>query len=132
MTDERQRASTSWPPSIANMKNERHLASMSWPGEGAKRLFAPEVPAIHVLLSGMMSGGFIYIMSNRRNGTLYVGVTSDLVRRCYEHRKQFATRFHETIWLEEARSILNGTMISALQFSVRRRSNIGHGHGRCD
>ena len=44
------------------------------------------VPAIHVLLSGMMSGGFTYIMTNRRNGTLYVGVTSDLVRRCYEHR----------------------------------------------
>ena len=44
------------------------------------------VPAIHVLLICMMSGGFIYIMTNRRNGTLYVGVTSDLVRRCYEHR----------------------------------------------
>ena len=29
----------------------------------------------------MMSGGFVYMMTNRRNGTLYVGVTSDLVRR---------------------------------------------------
>jgi putative endonuclease len=33
-----------------------------------------------------MKGGFVYIMTNRRNGTLYVGVTSDLVHRCYQHR----------------------------------------------
>jgi putative endonuclease len=40
----------------------------------------------HDRKGGMMTGGFIYIMSNRRNGTLYVGVTSDIVRRCHEHR----------------------------------------------
>jgi putative endonuclease len=33
-----------------------------------------------------MAGGFVYFMTNRRNGALYVGVTSNLVRRCYEHR----------------------------------------------
>jgi len=29
----------------------------------------------------------VYILTNRPNGTLYVGVTSDLVRRIWEHRE---------------------------------------------
>ena len=29
---------------------------------------------------------FIYIMSNKPNGTLYIGITSSLIKRVYEHR----------------------------------------------
>ena len=33
-----------------------------------------------------MAQGFVYLMANRRNGTLYLGATSNLARRAYEHR----------------------------------------------
>lgn len=29
----------------------------------------------------------VYILSNKRNGTLYIGVTSNLIKRAWEHRE---------------------------------------------
>ena len=35
-----------------------------------------------------MRGGWIYILASRRNGTLYIGVTSDLAARIWTHRNK--------------------------------------------
>jgi putative endonuclease len=38
------------------------------------------------MMRGMIRHPAVYIMANRRNGTLYVGVTSNLPQRIWQHR----------------------------------------------
>ena len=55
--------------------------------------------------------GFVYIMASRRNGTIYIGVTSDLARRTWEHRNDVIGGFtrtygcHLLVWYEAHGSI---------------------------
>jgi putative endonuclease len=50
---------------------------------------------------------FVYILASKIGGTLYVGVTNDLVRRIYEHRNGLADGFtkkysvHRLIYFEQ-------------------------------
>jgi putative endonuclease len=54
---------------------------------------------------------FVYLMASGKNGTLYVGVTNDLVRRVFEHRSGavdgFTDRYrvHHLVWFESTSSI---------------------------
>ena len=40
-----------------------------------------------------MKGAYVYILSNKRNGTLYTGVTSNLVKRIFEHKEKVVCGF---------------------------------------
>ena len=63
----------------------------------------------------MEKAGFVYIMASGRNGTIYLGVTSDLPKRVWEHRSDVVEGFtkkhqcHRLVWyqaydtIEEAR-----------------------------
>ena len=37
--------------------------------------------------------GYVYIMANKRNGTIYLGVTSNLQQRCFQHRNSLIDGF---------------------------------------
>ena len=41
----------------------------------------------------MDKSSYVYLLANKRYGTLYVGVTSDLIRRIWQHRGGFADGF---------------------------------------
>ena len=49
----------------------------------------------------------VYIMASRRNGTLYAGVTSDLIQRVHEHREGVVPGFtskhgvKRLVWFEQ-------------------------------
>ncbi|MDP1683411.1 MAG: GIY-YIG nuclease family protein [Burkholderiales bacterium] len=55
----------------------------------------------------------VYILASRRNGTLYVGVTSDLVKRVWQHKDNvvegFTKRYgvHMLVWFELHENMLD-------------------------
>ena len=70
-----------------------------------------------------MESAWVYIMTNRPNGTLYVGVTTGLVRRAWQNREGLIPGFTATygltqlVWFEE-----HATVTEAIQ----REKNMKH------
>jgi putative endonuclease len=88
------------------------------------------VPAIHAVAlvraeaeNEPMQDGWVYIVTNRPNGTLYVGVTGDLVRRVWEHREGVVDGFTKKygpkrlVWAERHDDI---------RAAIQREHNLKH------
>jgi putative endonuclease len=48
----------------------------------------------------MIKQGWVYILTNKRNGTLYIGVTSNLPQRIWQHREGLIEGFTKTYGLK--------------------------------
>lgn len=54
---------------------------------------------------------YVYIMASKKNGTLYIGVTNNLVKRVYEHQNDLVAGFtrkykmHDLVYFEPYENI---------------------------
>ncbi len=68
----------------------------------------------------------VYIMANQRNGTLYIGVTSDLVKRVWEHKNNMTEGFtqrynvHHLVWYE-LHDTMTGKAVESMETPMEDR-----------
>lgn len=69
----------------------------------------------------------VYIVASRRNGTLYIGVTSDLIKRAQEHREELVDGFTRRygckllVWFEQHEQ-MHTAMTREKQLKLYRRA----------
>src|SRR5687768_2576510 len=83
-------------------------------------IFMATYVALHAVLSGclsniqgsMMYPSYVYILASQRNGTLYVGSTSDIIQRTWKHKNKVIPGFtakynvHMLVYYEMHENIL--------------------------
>ena len=69
---------------------------------------------------------FVYLMASAKNGTLYLGVTSNLIQRVHQHKtgtfEGFTSRYavHALVWMDSTPSI-EGAIVREKQMKNWRR-----------
>jgi putative endonuclease len=66
---------------------------------------------------------WLYILANKPGGTLYVGVTNDLVRRVFEHREEMAEGFTKRY---DVKMLVYYEQHETVPLATQREKNIKH------
>jgi putative endonuclease len=74
-------------------------------------------------LNRLMRGGWVHFMTNRRNGILYVGVTSNLPRRAFEHRQGLIPGFTKRYGLKR---LVYCEHYDDIHYAIQRKKTIKH------
>ena len=70
-----------------------------------------------------MAGGWVYFMTNRRDGILYAGVTSDLPKRAWEHREGVTDGFTKRYQLKR---LVYYERFDDIRDAIQREKSIKH------
>ena len=70
-----------------------------------------------------MTEYYVYILTNKPRGTLYVGVTNDLVRRVFEHREGAVAGFTRRYGLKQ---LVHFERYDTSTLAIQREKNIKH------
>jgi putative endonuclease len=64
---------------------------------------------------------YVYILASKKNGTLYLGVTNDLVRRVYEHKNNLVEGFSKKY---EIHHLVYFEVCEDVRAAIQREKNI--------
>jgi putative endonuclease len=64
---------------------------------------------------------YVYIMANKRNGTIYIGVTNDLARRAYEHREGLVKGFTRRYGLK---MLVHYEVFDSILIAIQRETSL--------
>ena len=81
------------------------------------------VAGIHVLLAGVAMAAFVYFMTNCRNGILYVGMTTNLPARAYQHREGLIAGFTKRYALKK---LVYYEVFDDVRDAIQREKTIKH------
>jgi putative endonuclease len=68
-------------------------------------------------------GFWVYILTSRRGGTLYLGVTNDLIRRVFEHREGLVPGFTKRYGIK---MLVYYERLDTAAAAIQREKNIKH------
>ena len=64
---------------------------------------------------------YVYILASKKNGTLYVGVTNDVVRRVHEHKEGLAEGFTKR---HGVKRLVHFEIFDSVETAIRREKTL--------